>query len=203
MEDIICIDETSVSTKLSNNYCRSELGDRCVIKTDDNQVFKKYSLIVAISNQKCLGYELYEKGAVNGERFNEFLKKICDKNKKKLFILDNGKIHKTDETKEMIEKSENYLLFTLPYHPRLNCIEQFFNQMKHYIKVDKPKTFTDLSDSVKNSIKKVKKENYENYFTYAYNKAIIEDINKKDEKKTPKKKKESNKKRKPKIYKWN
>ena len=133
------------------------------------------------------------------------MKKICDKNKKKLFILDNGKIHKTDETNEMIAKSENYLLFTLPYHPRLNCIEQFFNQMKHYIKIDKPKSFTDLSDSVKNSIKKVKKENYENYFTYAYNKdsykEIVEDINKNEEKKTPKKKKESNKKRKPKIYK--
>jgi len=33
---------------------------RCIIKTDDNAVFKKYSLVVAISNKKCLGYKLYE-----------------------------------------------------------------------------------------------------------------------------------------------
>ena len=33
LEDIIYIDETSVSTSLTNNYCRAFLGDRCVKKT--------------------------------------------------------------------------------------------------------------------------------------------------------------------------
>ena len=55
-------------------------------------------------------------------------------------------------------------------HPRLNSIEQFFNQMKHYIKLDKPNTFTALDGSVKSSIDKIKPTNYENYFIYAYNK---------------------------------
>jgi hypothetical protein len=60
---------------LSVNYCRNDLGKRCIIKTDDNAVFKKYSLVVAISNKKCLGYKLYENGAVNADRFNDFLKR--------------------------------------------------------------------------------------------------------------------------------
>jgi hypothetical protein len=42
--------------------------------------------------------------------------------------------------------------------------------MKHYIKLDKPNTFTVLDGSVKTSIDKFKEENYENYFIYAYNK---------------------------------
>ena len=42
--------------------------------------------------------------------------------------------------------------------------------MKHYIKLDKPNTFTELDKSVKTSIDKIKEENYENYFIYAYNK---------------------------------
>ena len=39
LDDIISIDETSVSTSLNFNYCRNYLGKRCIIKTDDNSVF--------------------------------------------------------------------------------------------------------------------------------------------------------------------
>ena len=42
--------------------------------------------------------------------------------------------------------------------------------MKYYIKLYKPNTFTELDKSVKTSIDKIKEENYENYFIYAYNK---------------------------------
>ena len=72
--------------------------------------------------------------------------------------------------------------------------------MKHYIKINKPKTYSELSDSIKNSIKKIKKENYENYFIYAYNKDSYKEIIK-DNTKTPNKIKKRNKVRKPKIYK--
>jgi transposase len=170
LEDIISIDETSVSTSLTHNYCRAFLGDRCIKKTTNNEVFKKYSLVVAINNKKCIASELYQNGAVNAERFNEFLKNICSKVKGKLFVLDNGQIHKKESTKQIIKESGNYLLYTCPYHPRLNSIEQFFNQMKHYIKLDKPNTFTALDGSVKSSIDKIKRTNYENYFIYVYNK---------------------------------
>jgi transposase len=170
LEDIISIDETSVSTSLTHNYCRAFLGDRCVKKTTNNEVFKKYSLVVAINNKKCIASELYQNGAVNSERFNDFLKKICNKVKGKLFVLDNGQIHKKESTKQIIKDSGNYLVYTCPYHPRLNSIEQFFNQMKHYVKLDKPNTFIELEKSVKTSINKIKEENYKNYFIYAYNK---------------------------------
>jgi len=35
--------------------------------------------------------------------------------------------------------------------------------MKHYVKLDKPNTFTELEKSVKVSIDKIKEENYKNY----------------------------------------
>ena len=38
LEDIISIDETSVSTSLTHNYCRAFLGERCVKKTTNNEV---------------------------------------------------------------------------------------------------------------------------------------------------------------------
>jgi hypothetical protein len=65
-----------------------------IIKTDDNSVFKKYYLIVVITNKKCIGYKLYDEGVVNSDRFNDFISIICSNVKNKLIILDNGQIHK-------------------------------------------------------------------------------------------------------------
>ena len=52
----------------------------------------------------------------------------------------------------------------------LNTIEQFFSQMKHYLKLNKSKNYNELTVNLKKSIKNIKKEDYKNYFTYAYNK---------------------------------
>ena len=43
IEDIICIDETSVKSLQKRNHCYSEKGKRCVIKTQSQEVFKKYT----------------------------------------------------------------------------------------------------------------------------------------------------------------
>jgi len=52
-------------------------------------------------------------------------------------------------------------LYTWPYHPRLDTIENWFNQLKYYIKKDKVKNFNLLKESLKNSIDKIKKVNHE------------------------------------------
>ena len=62
MSKIICLDETSVGSALKPTYSRCELGRRCVIKTSNQFVFRKFTLLVAINNLKCVGKELYEKG---------------------------------------------------------------------------------------------------------------------------------------------
>jgi hypothetical protein len=43
IEDIICIDETSVKSLQKRNHCYSEKGKRCVIKTQSQEVFTKRS----------------------------------------------------------------------------------------------------------------------------------------------------------------
>jgi hypothetical protein len=43
LEDIICIDETSIKSLQKRHHCYSELGKRCVIKTQSQEVFKKYT----------------------------------------------------------------------------------------------------------------------------------------------------------------
>ena len=54
-------------------YSRCSIGKRCVFKTSDNAFFTKFTLVAAISNSKCIGWKLYEKGGMNKERFVDFM----------------------------------------------------------------------------------------------------------------------------------
>ena len=40
--------------------CYEELGKRCVVKTESQEVFKKYTGIFAISSKGVIGYEIYK-----------------------------------------------------------------------------------------------------------------------------------------------
>lgn len=191
LKDIISIDETSMKPGMLLGYCRGDLGRRCIIKTDSNEIYKKYSLIVAICNKTCISHKVYDEGAVNADRFEEFLQRVCERYTNKLFVLDNAQIHKRPNVKKIIRDSGNEVVYTLPYSPRLNPIEQFFNQLKHYMKVERAMNLIELKESVKRALEKVKIIHYQNYFAYAYDKKQL----------TRLEKKRSTKHRSPKIYK--
>jgi hypothetical protein len=74
MDKIITLEETGIYASLHPSYARCYTGKRCYVKTPDQRVFKKYSLLVAITSKGVIGWELYEKGAVNGERLTAFIK---------------------------------------------------------------------------------------------------------------------------------
>ena len=50
MEDIICIDETSIKSLQKRNHCYNELGKRCVIKTKVN-IEILYDKIISLENR--------------------------------------------------------------------------------------------------------------------------------------------------------
>ena len=65
------------------------------------------------------------------ECYDEF---IHSKYKNYLVIMDNAVIHKSKIIREIIENDNNLLIYSVPYHPETNSIEEFFRQLKHYIK---------------------------------------------------------------------
>jgi transposase len=193
LNKIISLDETSIKPAMYLPYSKCDLGKRCVVKTDDNYVFRKFTLLCAISNSKCISATLYKEGGMTKERFVEFLEaNIFNKYKNYLIILDNAGSHNNEYVKQAIINSGNKYLYTIPYTPKCNAIEQYFNQIKHYLKLNKKVLkYDELVIEIKNAIKQVKKQNYKNYFENAYNKDAYKDYVKKD----------STLKRKPKIYK--
>lgn len=164
IDNIISIDETSIKPNMIPEYCRSEKGKRCYYKSNDNKVFRKYTLIVAIASNGLIGYKLYEKGGINEERFLSFIKEcILDKYKNKLLLFDNAKAHTTSKIFSEIKKNNDCVL-NVPYSLKFNPIESYFNQLKHYLKLDSVIEFDELKISLKNAFKRITKTNYRNYF---------------------------------------
>ena len=170
MDKIISLDETSVGALLMPSYSRCFIGKRCVIKTNKNFVFQKFTLLVAINNSKRIGYEFYDKGGTTKERMVEFFEKhIFGKYKNHLIIMDNARSHHNDLIKEAVLRSGNQLLYSIPYTPKTNPIEEYFNQLKYYLKKYRNvNNFQQLKQNVITSLSKIKSKHYENYFSHAF-----------------------------------
>jgi hypothetical protein len=167
---IICIDETSISAQMPSNYSRCKLGKRCVLKTTNNKVFVKYTLVCAMTSKGIIGYELYEKGGMNSERMVSFINKFIEgKYTNHLIIMDNGGSHKSKEIKDIVKKSKNVLQYSVPYKPKTNAIEGWFSQFKHYFVIENNAiSYEELKTHVKKCIRKIPKQSYTNYMKYAY-----------------------------------
>ncbi len=117
IDDIICIDETSINSLQLRHHCYNEVGKICVIKTNSQEVFKKYTGVFAISIKGVIGYELYNKGGIDSDRLLIFLERfITNKYKNKVIILDNASSHRNIRVKELINKN-NKLIYSVPYPP--------------------------------------------------------------------------------------
>ena len=158
LDKIICLDETSIQLGMYPTFSRCNLGKRCIINSNNNNVFKKYTLLSAISSTGIIGYKLYENGCMTTDRFVNFINEnINGRYRNHLIIIDNAGAHT----------------------PKTNAIENWFSQLKHYLKKDGVLSFDLLKQSVRNAIRKIKSENYLNYFRFAYRKEELRKYEKK------------------------
>ena len=167
----ICLDETSIYLNMTLTYGRSRSGTR-VIKKTNKYPYKRYNLLCAISADKVVGWKLYpeRKGGVKTTDILEFYDEfIHSKYKNYLVIMDNAVIHKSKLIREKIEDDHNHLLYSIPYHPETNAIEEYFSQLKHYVKKESPNTYDDIYKVITDIIeKKITKEHLTNYLKHSY-----------------------------------
>ena len=167
----ICLDETSIYLNMTHAYGRSRSGTR-VIKKTNKYPYKRFNLLCAISAEKVVGWKLYpeRKGGIKTTDILEFYAEfIKDKYNNYLIIMDNAVIHKSKIIRETIEGNKNILLYSVPYHPETNSIEEFFSQLKHYIKKVSPNTYDDIDKTIKDILAtKIRKDHLTNYLKHSY-----------------------------------
>jgi len=168
IQDIICIDETSIKSLQKRNHCYSEKGKRCVIKTQSQEVFKKYTGIFAINVNGVVDWDLYEKGGIKTDKLIDFLEQnITNKLRNKLIILDNASSHRNEKIKELVNKHNN-ILYAVPYQHFTNSIENYFSMLKSRLQKLDGLTYNELKKNIEKVIQEIPREKYENIFKGAY-----------------------------------
>jgi transposase len=85
-----------------------------------------------------------------------------------VIVMDNAIFHKSDIVRDAVKESKNTIQYRVAYYPRSNPIEQFFNQLKHYIKKESPISYEDITTSIRKAITKIKEKHLQNYFLHAF-----------------------------------
>jgi len=63
-------------------------------------------------------------------------------------VMDNVPFHHAELVSNLFASTSHQLVFLPPYSPFLNPIENFFNQLKHYVKKFQPKNYEELFNGV-------------------------------------------------------
>lgn len=97
---------------------------------------EKVNIFGALIDGKRIKYEWHDK--LNSKSFCNFVQKLkhcLSKNKRYVFILDNGPCHKSKMTKQFLSSlgKRFYIEFLPPYSPQLNAIETCWKTTRHEV----------------------------------------------------------------------
>ena len=166
LEDIVCIDETSLNLGMHRNYCRAKIGNRCYHTTNDQQVFKRYTGIFAIGFSGYVHWKVYETGGITADRLKAFITE--SKLENKLVILDNASSHRSPIVKDTITQN-NKLLYSVPYQHFTNAIETWFSKLKSILYKRKILSYQQLVQQITNVLQnEIPKSMYQNIIRGTY-----------------------------------
>ena len=161
--NVISIDETYIYLNSKPNYGWSKKGTRIFNYQKSNPI--KYSIIMAISNKKIIGYQIY-KSNINFHLFYNFLIGLSFKFTNKIFLMDNVSFHKNNKLRLMAEYFDNKIMFIPPYSPQFNPIEEVFSVLKNNLRRTPITDLNDISKIIKSLNKLQISKFYNNMLKY-------------------------------------
>jgi len=154
IDNVVSIDESAFYKEMAT--CRGWCKKGCKLKITKSKLrFKRYSLLMAINSKRIIDYILVE-GSINATIYKDFITNLIPKINETNLLMDNASIHKTAALKQLLNENNKNPVFTVPYTPDLNPIENTFSIIKHHVRKNKPKTIEDVDDHIKESIRKIK-----------------------------------------------
>lgn len=145
---LVFLDESGVNTNMSRLYARAEGGTRA----NDAVPLNTGVSTTILSSVRISGETIHTtfSGAVNGERFKEYLRDFLagSLHTGDIVIMDNLRSHKVAGVAELIEATGAMILYLPPYSPDLNPIEQMWSKVKAYLRMIKARTVDSLLDAI-------------------------------------------------------
>lgn len=131
-KEIISIDESSVYLESCPLYGYSKKGTRLCKQMKSRLRGNRVTLILAISNKRGVVHHQVVKGSSNANIFTQFIKNINKCNKGSKIILDNVRFHHSKIVKEAAQSRGLDLVYTPPYQPDFNPVENAFSVIKSH-----------------------------------------------------------------------
>lgn len=99
---------------------------------------QRYQILPAYTTRGVIYARVFQ-GTTDGEVFEEFIENLLPlcgtwPERESVLVMDNASIHHTERIKEMCRDAGVKLIYLPPYSPDLNPIEEFFAELKAFIK---------------------------------------------------------------------
>ena len=161
------LDESGVNTDETRHYGRAVGGERVHDATPLNTP-KSTSILSSVRMNGETVYTTYS-GAVNGERFQEYLRDyLCATLRPgDIVVMDNLRAHKVQGVQEIIASVGATVLYLPPYSPDLNPIEQMWSKIKAFLRSIKARTVESLLSTIPIAFKSVSVDDILGCFTCA------------------------------------
>lgn len=170
INNCISIDEISflLGSKPNNGWFKK--GEKNEIKCNNKKIIReRYSLLVASTNEKIILCKICKKG-VKSDFFINFMDELnkLDIDKKRYYLLDNARVHKTIKFNSYLEKNNMKMVYNAPYHSETNPIENIFSMLRNYLNRNINETELELINSINEFIKIDNKDKFKNIFNHSY-----------------------------------
>ena len=124
---------------------------------------------IILSSVRAGGEKVYTTfdGALNGEKFKEYLREKLIHTLKPgdILIMDNLRSHKVQDVKELVESVGAKIMYLPPYSPDLNPIEQMWSKIKAFLRSVKAHTVDALLAAIPLTFQTVSKKDIAGWFS--------------------------------------
>lgn len=158
------IDEAGANLGMVTDYSRAVGGSRAKAPKPFVEG-EKFSIIGAISMIGIVAM-MYVELAVDRDTFVSYVEQLLLPQLKpgQYVVLDNARIHKSDEIVNLIESVGAKVVFLPPYSPDLSPIEKMWSKVKEILKRLMPRTKADFHNALATALDSVNEEDCEEWF---------------------------------------
>ena len=164
----ISIDEMSVVLNSKPCFGWNSVNSICDYQLSNSKIIsKRYTLLVASSNKKVLGYYMCEKG-LKTDGFIDFMKILKEKDQTNnyYYILDNARIHHSKKFKNYVLEYNMNIVYNAPYHSEFNPIENVFSILRNKLNRSENKTYENIKSIVDDFLKINLEKELKNIFNH-------------------------------------